>query len=97
MLYEVSRYGENKKYIEKINDNFSESPEINVVMEELNMDDSMADICEKLNNNFSAYNATGLYEGLYYGFYSQMNIDQMFNIINNNFLILNPAESLMFT
>ncbi|OQA90834.1 MAG: hypothetical protein BWY27_00754 [Bacteroidetes bacterium ADurb.Bin234] len=97
MLYEVSRYGENKKYIEKINDNFSESPEINVVMEELNMDDSMADICEKLNNNFSAYNATGLYEGLYYGFYSQMNIDQMFNIINNNFLILNPAESLIFT
>lgn len=97
MLYEVSRYGENKKYIEKINNNFSESPEINVVMEELNMDDSMADICEKLNNNFSAYNATGLYEGLYYGFYSQMNIDQMFNIINNNFLILNPAESLIFT
>jgi hypothetical protein len=97
MLYEVSRYGENKKYIEKINDNFSESPEINVVMEELNIDDSMADICEKLNNNFSAYNATGLYEGLYYGFYSQMNIDQMFNIINNNFLILNPAESLIFT
>lgn len=97
MLYEVSRYGENKKYIEKINNNFSESPEINVVMEELNIDDSMADICEKLNNNFSAYNATGLYEGLYYGFYSQMNIDQMFNIINNNFLILNPAESLIFT
>lgn len=97
MLYEVSRYGENKKYIEKINNNFSESPEINVVMEELNIDDSMADICEKLNNIFSAYNATGLYEGLYYGFYSQMNIDQMFNIINNNFLILNPAESLIFT
>lgn len=97
MLYEISRYGEEKKYIDNINDNFSVSPELEGGIEVLEHDDSFSEICDKLNNIFSAYNATGLYEGLFYGFYSQMQIDQFFSIINNNFLILNPTESLIST
>lgn len=97
MLYEISRYGEEKKYIDKINDNFSVSPVLANGYEELEHEDTMSDICNKLNNNFSAYNDTGLYVGLFYSFYSQMQIDQFFSIINNNFLILNPTESLILT
>ena len=97
MLYEISRYGEERKYIDRINDNFSVSPVLTNGYEELEHDDTMSDICDKLNSNFSAYNDTGLYVGLFYGFYSQMQVDQMFNIINSNFLILNPTESLTLT
>jgi hypothetical protein len=96
MIYEISRIGQSKDYIKKINNNFEQSPSISgVLMETIDDNNTMELICEKLNNNFSEYNTTGLYSGLNYNLYAQMEIDHFFKIINTNFKIINPTEDLI--
>lgn len=96
MLYEISRIGKEKDYIYKINHNFENSTQINGYIQEIYDIDSMEEICEKINNNFAAYDDTQNYTGLNCNIYPQMERDSMFHVINENFKIINPTEELIF-